>query len=248
MTVAPSFTDPVLAGRIAVVTGAGSGIGRAFAVALARRGMDVWLVGRREEPLRDTAREFVAGGHLFRGDVTDPADVEALAAAVRRDCGRLHLLVNNAGILGPVARLDDYPPDDFARVMDSNVNGVFRMTHALLPLLRVGAPGAQIVNISSTVGRQGRANWGGYAASKFAVEGLTQVWADELRGSGIAVNALNPGGTRTAMRAEAKPDEDPRTLPVPEDVVPALLWLLSPEARTMGLSGVSIDARDYQGA
>ena len=245
MSAAPSFTDPVLAGRVAVVTGAGSGIGRAFAIALANRGMEVWLVGRRESTLGDTARELVATCHLFRGDVTVAGDVEALATAVQRDCGRLHLLVNNAAILGPVATVDDYPPDAFTQVMDINVNGVFRVTQALMPLLRVGAPGAQIVNLSSGVGRRGYATWGAYAASKFAVEGLTQVWADELRGDGIAVNALNPGGTRTAMRAAAKPDEDPMTLPTPDDIVPSLLWLLSPEAQAMGLSGVSIDARDY---
>ncbi len=244
MTAAP-FTDPVLAGRVAVVTGAGTGIGRAFSIALAQRGMEVWLVGRREEPLTDTANELVATSHLFRGDVTNPDDIEALAAAVQREYGAVHLLINNAAILGPVATIDEYPPDAFAQVMDINVNGVFRVTQALMPLLRAGAPGAQIVNLSSGVGRRGYATWGAYAASKFAVEGLTQVWADELRGTGIAVNALNPGGTRTSMRAAAKPNEDPMTLPTPEDVVPSLLWLLSPEARAMGLSGVSIDARDW---
>ena len=243
----PDFTDPKLAGRVAVVTGAGSGIGRAFAVALAQRGMVVWLFGRREDALQDTAKLLPTKSHLFRGDVTNPGDVDALADAVQRECGQLHLLINNAAILGPVAPLDDYPADAFAQVMDTNVNGLFRTTQALLPLLRAGAPGAQIVNLSSGVGRHGRATWGGYAASKFAVEGLTQVWADELRGSGVAVNALNPGGTRTAMRAAAKPDEDPDTLPTPEDVVPSLLWLLSPEVQAMGLSGVSIDAQDWMG-
>ncbi len=239
------FTDPVLAGRVAVVTGAGSGIGQAFAIALAQRGMEVWLVGRREEALRETAKQMVAKHHLFRGDVTNPDDVAALSDSVLRECGKVHVLVNNAAILGPVATIDDYPPEDFVRVMDINVNGLFRVTHALMPLLRAGAPGAHVVNLSSGVGRTGRATWGAYAGSKFAVEGLTQVWADELRGSGISVNALNPGGTRTSMRAAAKPGEDPMTLPTPEDVVPSLLWLLSPEAQKMGVSGTSVDARDF---
>jgi NAD(P)-dependent dehydrogenase (short-subunit alcohol dehydrogenase family) len=242
---APTFSDPVLAGRVAVVTGAGSGLGRAFAIALAQRGMEVWLVGRREAPLIDTAKQMVAPHHLFRGDVTDPDDVAALADSLLRENQRAHVLINNAAILGPVATVDEYPPEDFARVMDINVTGLFRVTHALMPLLRAGAPGAHIINLSSGVGRTGRATWGAYAASKFAVEGLTQVWADELRGTGIAVNALNPGGTRTAMRAAAKPGEDPMTLPTPEDVVPSLLWLLSPEAQAMGVSGTSIDARDF---
>ncbi|HCP44505.1 MAG TPA: YciK family oxidoreductase, partial [Deltaproteobacteria bacterium] len=91
----------------------------------------------------------------------------------------------------------------------------------------------------------GRAQWGAYAASKFAVEGLTQVWADELRTSGVSVHALNPGATRTAMRAEAKPEEDPSTLPTPTDIVPSLLYLLSPEASGPSRTGQSIDARDF---
>jgi NAD(P)-dependent dehydrogenase (short-subunit alcohol dehydrogenase family) len=243
--VKPPFTDPELAGRVAVVTGGGTGIGRAFAVALAQRGMEVWIVGRRIAPLHDALEALGGGGHARACDVTKAEDVAALAAEVGAEAGRLHLLINNAAILGPVATLEHTPADAFAEVMDVNVDGVFRVTQALLPLLRLGAPGAQIVNLSSGVGRQGRARWGGYAASKFAVEGLTQVWADELQGTGIAVNAINPGGTRTSMRAAAVPDEDPGTLPSPDDVVPSLLWLLSPEAAAMGVSGVSIDARDW---
>lgn len=245
MTVAPTFTDPDLTGRVALVTGAGSGLGRAFAIALDQRGAAVWLVGRREDALVETAASMTDRARVFAADVVDADQVAALAAALGATTDALHILVNNAAILGPVARLDDYPPEDFVRVMDINVNGLFRVTHALIPLLRAGAPAAHVINLSSGVGRSGRATWGAYAGSKFAVEGLTQVWADELRGAGVAVNALNPGGTRTSMRAAAKPDEDPRVLPTPEDVVPSLLYLVSPEAQSMGLSGVSIDARDF---
>ncbi len=245
MPLTPDFTDPDLRGRVGLITGAGSGIGRAFALALAQRGMTCWLVGRRQQALEETAALLATPGRVLVADVASADDVAALARTVRDASPALHLLINNAAILGPVATLDDYPADAFAQVMDTNVNGVFRVTQALLPLLRAGAPGSVIVNLSSGVGRQGRATWGAYAASKFAVEGLNQVWADELRGSGVAVNAINPGGTATSMRAAAKPDEDPSTLPTPDDVVPSLLWLLSPEARAMGLSGVSIDARDW---
>ena len=233
------FTDPDLSGRTAVVTGGGTGLGRAFAEALSARGAQVVITGRRRGPLDEVAER--TGARVVCGDVTDPAHVAELDAAVER----VHILVNNAAILGPVAGLTDYPADAFEQVMRINVDGVFRVTQALLPALERAAPGAVVVNLSSGVGRTGRATWGAYAASKFAVEGLTQVWADEQRGRGIAVNALNPGGTRTAMRAAAKPDEDPATLPTPQDVVPALLYLISEEARAMGLSGVSIDARDF---
>ncbi len=233
------FTDPELSGRTAVITGGGTGLGRAFAKALSARGAQVIITGRRRAPLDEVAAE--TGATVVCGDVTDPAHVAELARAA----GKVDILVNNAAILGPVAALGDYPAEAFEQVMRINVDGVFRVTQALLPALQRSAPGSVIVNLSSGVGRTGRATWGAYAASKFAIEGLTQVWADEQRGEGLAVNALNPGGTRTAMRASAKPDEDPMTLPTPEDVVPALLYLLSEEARSMGLSGVSIDARDF---
>ncbi len=233
------FTDPDLSGRTAVITGGGTGLGRAFAKALSERGAQVVITGRRRAPLDEVAAE--TGATVVCGDVTDPRHVAELAQAAEQ----VDILVNNAAILGPVAALGDYPAETFEQVMRINVDGVFRVTQALLPALERSAPGSVVVNLSSGVGRTGRATWGAYAASKFAVEGLTQVWADEQRGQGIAINALNPGGTRTAMRAAAKPDEDPMTLPTPEDVVPALLYLLSGEARSMGLSGVSIDARDF---
>lgn len=235
------FTDPDLTGRTAVITGGGTGLGRAFTLALAQRGATVWITGRRREPLQETAALHPAV-RTFEGDVAEPGSMAALAAALD---GPVHILVNNAAILGPVADLAGTARAAFDQVMRINVSGVFAATQALLPSLLAAAPGANVVNLSSGVGRTGRAGWGAYAASKFAVEGLTQVWADELRGRGVAVNALNPGATRTSMRAAAKPDEDPSVLPTPEDVVPSLLWLLSPEAWAMGLSGVSIDARDY---
>ena len=242
----PTFTDPVLDGRVAVVTGGGSGIGRALARALAERGASVWINGRREEPLAETASANPSRIRWLRGDVTEASGCGPLVEAIGREFGALHLLVNNAAILGPVARLEHCSPEAFDDVMKVNVSGLYRMTYALLPLLRAGAPGASIINLSSGVGRRGRGTWGAYAASKFAVEGLTQVWADEFRGEGIAVNAVNPGGTATAMRAAAVPDEDPSTLPSPGDVVPSFLYLLSPEALAQGLSGVSIDSRDFQ--
>ena len=239
----PPFTDPDLSNQVAVVTGAGAGIGRAVARALDARGARVWLVGRTEAKLQETA-STMERSTVYVADVADQGAMEAFAARVAAEADGVQVLVNNAAILGPVARLAEYPREAHDDVMRINVGGTFGPTQALLGLLKAGKP-ATVINLSSGVGRTGRASWGAYAASKFAVEGLTQVWADELRGEGVAVSAVNPGGTRTAMRAAAKPDEDPQVLPTPQDVVPAFLWLLSPEARAMGVSGVSIDARDF---
>jgi NAD(P)-dependent dehydrogenase (short-subunit alcohol dehydrogenase family) len=254
-----SFTDPDLRGRTALVTGGGTGIGRAVALALAARGADVWITGRRAAPLEDCAAHYASNdddrealGGLIRWrviDATDSEATEALAKEIRSDHGSLHILVNNAAILGPTGPLSDIDPSEVEAVWDINIHGLYSTTAIMLPLLRAasaeGLAGACVINLSSGVGRQGRAGWGPYAASKFAVEGLTQCWADELATEGIAVNALNPGATATTMRAEAKPAEDPATLPRPEDVVPAFLFLLSSEAADRGVSGLSIDARDF---
>lgn len=250
----PTFTDPDLAGRTALVTGGGTGIGRAVAHALASRGADVWITGRRAGPLEQSAAEPTAG--KLRWCVLDASDSEETAALARRigeDQGALHILVNNAAILGPTGPLTATGLSDVRAVWDINIHGLYATTAVMLPLLQRGArgsdgtegPAASVINLSSGVGRQGRAGWGPYAASKFAVEGLTQCWAEEFRSDRIAVNALNPGATATVMRAEAKPDEDPATLPRPEDLVPAFLYLLSKEARDRTISGASIDARDF---
>lgn len=254
-----SFTDPDLRGRTALVTGGGTGIGRAVALALAARGADVWITGRRAVPLEACAAQHTGNGADRGGmggsvrwrvlDATDPGATEALAEEIGSDQGSLHILVNNAAILGPTGPLSDIDPSEVKAVWDINIHGLYSTTAIMLPLLRAaskeGQAGASVINLSSGVGRQGRAGWGPYAASKFAVEGLTQCWADELASEGIAVNALNPGATATTMRAAAKPDEDPATLPRPEDVVPAFLFLLSSEAAEQGVSGLSIDARDF---
>ncbi|MEE2828974.1 MAG: SDR family NAD(P)-dependent oxidoreductase, partial [Myxococcota bacterium] len=132
----PSFTDPVLDGRVAVVTGGGTGIGRAVARALAERGAAVWINGRREEPLAETASANPSRIRWVRGDVTTASGCDPLIESIGRDFGALHVLVNNAAILGPVARLEECSPEAFDDVMKVNVSGLYRMTHALLPLLR----------------------------------------------------------------------------------------------------------------
>lgn len=237
----------LLTGRVALITGASQGIGHAVAAAFAREGAALILCARRPEPLERVAAALRGRGVevlAIPADVGRAADITALAEAVRRRFGRLHVLVNNASVLGPMVPLAEYPPDAWDTVLAVNLTGPFLLTRACLPLLRA-AGGGSVINVSSGVGRAGRKGWGAYAVSKFGLEGLTQILADELREEGIRVNAVNPGGTRTAMRAAAVPGEDPATLPTPEDITPVFLYLASEASREV--TGKSLDARDWIG-
>ncbi len=240
---ATPFTTPDFSGRIAVVTGGSEGIGRSWALALADHGAVVWIVARRAGPLEEVAALRPGRIHSFAGDVADSGAMEALRAVLTGGPGVVDVLVNNAAMLGPIVPLREMDPVAAAEVLRVNVMGTLIPTRALLPLLRASADG-NVVNLSSGVGRKGRARWGAYAASKFAVEGLTQCWADEERGT-VRVNALNPGPTRTTMRAAAAPEEDPTTVPAPDELFPALGSLLSPEARAAEVTGGSFDCRGW---
>lgn len=229
MTPAPG----ALSGRIILISGAGSGFGRACALAAAQAGAELVLVGRRPERLEAVADEVEALGapapHLHAMDfaTAEWADYLALAHALADQFGRLDGLLNNAAILGDRAPILHYDVVTWQRVMAVNVNAPFMLTRACLGLLGQSTA-ASVVFVSSGVGRRGYAHWGAYCASKFAIEGLSQVLAEETaENTNIRVNAFNPGGMRTSMRAAAFPGEDPDTLPKPESVAPAVVWLLS---------------------
>jgi NAD(P)-dependent dehydrogenase (short-subunit alcohol dehydrogenase family) len=233
-----------LNGKVALVTGGGSGIGAAVARAFAREGADVAICGRRMDALERTREQIAAAGGravVLAADLTRREDAGRLIQSLRERSGRLDVLVNNAGILGTHAPLAEYPDDVWDAVLAANLTAVFRLIKAAVPLMRRDG---SIINVSSGVGRVGRAGWGAYAVSKFGVEGLTQVAADELRECGIRVNAVNPGGTRTAMRAAAFPAEDPATLPTPDDVTPIFLYLASDDS--LGVTGRAFDARGWR--
>ena len=222
-----------LSGRIILISGAGAGFGRACALAAANHGAELVLVGRRAERLEAVADEIEAQGghtpHLHAMDfaTAEWADYLALAHALADQFGRLDGLLNNAAILGDRAPILHYDAATWQKVMAVNVNAPFMLTRACLGLLGQSAA-ASVVFVSSGVGRRGYAHWGAYCASKFAIEGLSQVLAEETaENTNIRVNAFNPGGMRTSMRAAAFPGEDPDTLPKPEDVAPAVVWLLS---------------------
>ncbi len=153
---------------------------------------------------------------------------------------RLDGVLHNAGLLGDICPMEEQKPEVWQQVMQVNVNGTFMLTQALLPLLLRSESGS-LVFTSSSVGRQGRANWGAYAVSKFATEGMMQVLADEYQSRHLRVNCINPGGTRTGMRASAFPTEDPLKLKTPADIMPVYLWLMGDDSRRK--TGMTFDAQ-----
>lgn len=243
-------TEDLFKGRTILITGAGDGIGAAVAVACARLGATIILLGRtvaRLEVVYD-AIEQIGGPQpaLFPLDLANAgeADYQALATSIGDNFGHLDGLLHNAALLGPITLAEQYPLESWNRIMQVNVTAAFSLTRALIPTLRqAGDP--SIVFTSSSVGRRGRAYWGAYAVSKFAVEGLVQVLADELGGrhDPIRVNAINPGATRTRMRATAYPGENPAVNPLPSEILPLYLYLLGPDSR--GVTGRSVDAQGW---
>ena len=186
---------------LAVVTGAASGIGRATALALARRGLDVALVGRTEATLLETADEVVRAGVralATRADVGVEAEVQRAADEILATLGTPSVVVNNAGIAGRKARIEDVSPDEWDAVMAANLRGVYLVTHALLPSMRAAGTGrlVTIASISATLGSPGLA---AYSASKWGAVGFTRSLAEELRGSGLQAMAVLPGSVDTPM-------------------------------------------------
>jgi len=236
-----------LQGKVALVTGGSQGVGRAVAAAYAREGATVIVTARHLERLEAAAAEIRKGGGdvvPLRADVVDRQQVQQLAGEVKRRFDGLHVLVNNASLLGPRVPIIEYPEEDWEAVVAVNLHGPFFVIKACLPLM-IPTGGGSIINVSSGVGRIGKPRWGAYAASKFALEGLTQLLAAELQPLHIRVNAVNPGGTRTGMRAAAYPEEDPLTLPTPEQITPVFVYLASDESRDV--TGQSLEARDFLG-
>jgi NAD(P)-dependent dehydrogenase (short-subunit alcohol dehydrogenase family) len=235
------------AGRIILVTGASDGIGQAVAVALARQGATVALLGRSQRKLARTYDRIVeAGGPKpailpFNLETAASPEYETLFEALEREFGRLDGLAHVAGILGYLSPIEQYDVPTWCKVMHVNLTAAFIVTRTLLPLLRRSSD-ASIVFTSSTIARSGRAYWGAYAASKFATEGLMQVLAHEMAGTTpVRVNSVNPGPTRTAMRRQAFPAEDPARLLEPAAVVAPYLYLLGPASP--GVNGLAIDCQ-----
>ncbi|MCZ3381954.1 YciK family oxidoreductase [Kosakonia sp. SOY2] len=230
--------------RIILVTGASDGIGKEAALTYARYGARLILLGRDDAKLQQVARDIEQEGQQAQWFTLDmasctPEMCQQLADTIAATVPRLDGVLHNAGLLGDVSPMIEQVPAVWNEVMQVNVNATFYLTQALLPLLLKSDCGS-LVFTSSSVGRQGRANWGAYAVSKFATEGMMQVLAEEYQNR-VRVNCINPGGTRTKMRASAFPTEDPDKLKTPADIMPLYLWLMGDDSRRK--TGMSFDAQ-----
>ncbi len=239
--------DNLLQDNVILVTGAGDGIGKAAALSFARLGATVVLLGRTVEKLEKVYDQIESEGGSQPAIV--PLNLESashleyqqIAETIEEEFGRLDGLLLNAAILGDIRPLEFYPMDLFENVMRTNVNAQFMLIRTLIPMLRQSEQGSVIFTTSS-VGRKGRANWGAYAISKFAIEGMMQTLADELKDtSNVKVNCINPGATRTQMRASAYPAEEPASVCPPEAIMPLYNFLMGKDSA--GVTGQSLDAQ-----
>ena len=226
-----------LSNRIVLITGAGDGIGKTMALAAAASGATVILLGRTTSKLEAVYDEIVDAGHPEPGIVpmdllrAGVEDVTALAEVIETNYGRLDCLLHNASILGERVPFENYSLSEWEQVMQVNLSAVVLLTRLLLPLLQK-SDDARLLFTSSSVGETPRAYWGAYAVSKYGMEGFAKLLAEELENtSKIRVNIINPGATRTTMRAAAYPTEDPRDLKTPADLVPLYLHLMGPGGR-----------------
>src|ERR671916_1042526 len=235
----------MLEGKVVMITGASQGLGRALALAFAKEGARVAINARSKESIGPVAEEVEDTGAevlALAADVSKGADVERMISETVERFGGIDVLVNNAGLLGPRVRIEEYPEDQWRKVIDANLTGPFLVTKAAIPHL---PEGGSVINVVSGVSVDGRAGWGAYSVSKFGIEGLTQILAAELEVRGIRANAVDPGGMRTEMRAAAYPEEDPMTRIPPEDNTGVFLYLASDESRE--LTGERFKAQEFQG-
>ncbi|MHA3049456.1 MULTISPECIES: YciK family oxidoreductase [unclassified Acinetobacter] len=237
----------LLKDKIILITGAGEGIGRAAAISYALHGATVVLHGRTLNKLEVIYDEIESLGAPqpailpLQLSTASSREYEHLVDTLEHQFGRLDGILHNAGILGERVALADYPVDVWDEVMAVNLRAPFILTQTLLPLLQK-SESASVVFASSGVGREARAMWGAYSISKVAVEAMNKIFASENSFANIRYNCINPGATRTAMRAKAFPQEDPLSLPTPESLMPAYLYLMGEDS--IGMNGQSINAQD----
>ena len=238
--------ETCLANKIILVTGAGDGIGRTAALTYASCGAQVILLGRTVSKLEAVYDEIInLGGpqpSIVPLDLEGAklSDYEGLAATIEDQYNKLDGVLLNAGVLGNLCPFEQIKESEFSQVMQINVNSQFLLLKALLPLLKQTKM-ASVALTSSSVGKVGRAFWGTYAISKFATEGMMQVLSSEYQNSSIRFNCINPGGTRTDMRAKAFPGEDPKTLKTADDIMSTYVYLMSDLSR--GTTGQTLECQ-----
>jgi NAD(P)-dependent dehydrogenase (short-subunit alcohol dehydrogenase family) len=238
-------SDNCLDGKTILVTGAGDGIGRVAALTYARYGATVLLLGRTSSKLEYVYDEIESlGGKQpamlpMNLEGATYAEMQQLEGLIDKEIGKLDGILHNAGLLGQLTPLEMYDVDTFAQVMKVNFTSTFMLTQALLPLLK-DADNGSIVFTSSTVGTHPRAFWGAYALSKQAVEGMSDIFTQETQNTtNLRFNCINPGGTRTNMRAHAYPGESPMSLKTPEDIMAGYVCLMSDES--IGVRGQVVE-------
>ena len=232
-----------LEGRIALVTGASRGIGRAAAIALAKAGAHVILVARTVGGLEEADDEIQKIGGtatLVPMNLRDGDAIDRLGASIFERWGRLDAFLGNAGVLGQLTPLAHLEPKTFQEVMEVNVTANWRLVRSLDPLLRLSDAG-RVLFVTSGAAKKHTAFWGAYSISKAALESLALTYAAECEGGKIKVNLINPGPMRTAMRKKAMPGEDPSVLPVPEEMSPRMVEMLSP---SFTQNGVAVNFRE----
>ncbi|MFT7258517.1 MAG: NAD(P)-dependent dehydrogenase (short-subunit alcohol dehydrogenase family) [Glaciecola sp.] len=239
-------TENALQNKIIIITGAGDGIGKQAAITFAKYGAELILLGRTVAKLESTYDAIIKNGGVtptivpidFKG--ATPKHYQDMVASIEGQYKKIDVVLFNASILGNLCPFEEIKESEFLDVNQVNLNSQFFMTQALLPLLKKNKL-ASVIYTTSSVGRTGRAYWGTYSISKFATEGMMQVLADEYKNSGVRFNCINPGGTRTTMRAKAFPGEKPDSLKTPEDIMPTYLYLASDDSKDV--NGQSLDCQ-----
>ncbi|WP_053363631.1 SDR family oxidoreductase [Bacillus sp. FJAT-27251] len=234
--------------KVVMITGASRGLGRALALAFAREGASLSICARNWASLlkvKEAAEALGSKVLAVSADVGHPRDVERFAAVTEETFGQVDVLINNASIIGPspMPLLLDYPEEDFMEVLKVNAFSPFLVTRRVLPGMLQRNRGS-IINVTSEAGNTGYAGWGAYGISKFALEGLTETWADELQGTNIKINMVDPGEMDTQMHALAVPECD-YPLAKPESLTGVFLYLAS--EKSAGISGRRFEAQGFRG-
>ncbi len=232
-------TPDCLKGKNILVTGAGDGIGRSAALSFAKYGATVLLLGKTASKLEAVYDEIQSAGGAepamlpLNLESANYTELQQIAILIEREVGQLDGVLHNAAVLGQLTPLEMYDPITFEKVMKVNFSATFMLTQTLFPLLQA-APTASVIFTSSGVGSRPRAFWGAYALSKQAVEGMSDIFTQETqKTTQLRFNCLNPGATRTQMRATAYPSENPNTIATPEDLMNAYVALMADDSRAV---------------
>mgnify|MGYP001480373909 CR=1 FL=1 len=235
-----------LLGRIALITGASRGIGAAVAKRYAAEGAHVILISRTIAGLEevDDAIQAASNGKakatLVPLDLQDQGEIQKLAPAISKRFGKLDILVGNAGMLGEITPIPQIDPENWQELIKVNLTANWHLIRSLQSLLLVSDSGRAIFVTSGVAG--GRAYWGGYAITKTALEAMVKTWAEEMTGTSLKINLVNPGRVRTAMRAKAYPGENPISLPKPDDITEVFIQL---GEQNCLLHSSTVKAEDY---